>query len=521
MLICSLAETVCYENASFCSCHQVKVLSKNSIRVQYSGFIIFASQILSLFTGLIFTLLLTRNMSNDEFGAWSFIFYLIGLFALLSGLFPFWATRFIARGKEGAVETAIAANLVTAIAAAVLYLPLVSVVLKALSITSVALAIYLIAALQIVNIYMIAVFEACLRAVRPQATGYGLLIEEVVKISTTFAIFFGAEQLFLGAIAGIVIGASAQNLFYFWLLKDSLRQRIHWGYLWQWLKGSTVYAYNVVGGQLASLVLYMLVFFAGESALGDYQAAITFTTIVGYTASIAYGLYPKMLAQECPDDIVASFKHMLMFALPIATVTIIMPKSLLTVLNASYSGAWPILVLLTVDALIVLVLQFYTQCLMGAETFDVEGKIVVRKLVQSKIFKVFTLPYVQAAISLPAAYVIFTQTKIAGPVQAATYIAGINILVHAITLALVYKMMRRGFRLSTAWKSITKYAFAALAAGIVLIVIPHTTTLSTSFIKALLGMATYAGLLFAIDSDARNLVKQSVKEIRNDVSKVP
>ncbi|HLN44762.1 MAG TPA: hypothetical protein VK209_03555, partial [Candidatus Sulfotelmatobacter sp.] len=62
----------------------MKLLARDAIRVQYSGFIIFASQILSLITGLIFTLLLTRNMNTDEFGAWSFIFYLTGLFAILS-----------------------------------------------------------------------------------------------------------------------------------------------------------------------------------------------------------------------------------------------------------------------------------------------------------------------------------------------------------------------------------------------------------------------------------------------------
>lgn len=498
----------------------MKALSKNAIRVRYSGFIIFASQILSLVTGLVFTLLLTRNMSTDEFGAWAFIFYLIGLFALISGLFPFWATRFVARGKEGAVETAVSANLIVAIVATIMYLPLVSVVLGALSITSVALAIYLIAALQIVNIYLIAVLEACLRAIRPQAIGYGLLIEEVVKVSVTFAIFIGAKELFIGAISGIVAGALAQTVFYVWLLKNNFRQAIHWDYLREWLKGSAAFVYNVIGGQLAGLVLYLLVFFGGESALGDYQAAVTFSTIIGYAASFAFGLYPKMLAQECHEDIVASLKYMLMFALPIATITLTMSQSLLTVLNASYSVASPVLVLLTVDALVVLVLQFYTQCLMGTETFDTEGKITIRQLVRSKIFKIFTLPYLQAAISLPVIYYIFAQTRVAGPVQAAMYVAGINIIVHAITFAVIYKMMRRQFRLTVAWKSMMKYAFAALVAAALLLAIPQTTTLSATFGKALVGMMAYGGLLLAIDAEARKLGKQMVKEITADFSEI-
>ncbi len=452
-------------------------------------------------------------MNTAEFGAWSFIFYLFGLFTLISGLFPFWATRFGARGKENAVQTVVSANLVAAIIATTLYLPLVSLVLEALSISSVALAVYLIAALQIVNIYLITALEACLRALRPQAIGYGLLIEELVKISVAFAIFVGARQLFFGAIVGIVVGALAQTVFYVGLLKNYFRQRINWGYLWEWLKGSAAFVYNVVGGQLVSLVLYLLVLLGGESALAYYQAAVTFSAIVGYAASLAFALYPKMLAQECPEDIVVSFKNVLMFALPIATITLTMSQSLLTVLNVSYSVASPVLILLTLDALIVLILQFFTQCLLGTDTMDLEGKIGIGQLVRSKIFKVFTLPYIQAAISLPSVYYLLTQTKTGGPVQAATHVAAINMIVHAITFIAIYTVMHQELGLVVAWKSVAKYAFAASVAAALMLAIPQTTTLAVTFGKALVGLGAYGALLFAIDSEARELLKQTVKEI--------
>lgn len=204
--------------------------------MQYSGFIVFASQILSLFTGLVFTLLLTRNMGTDEFGAWSLIFYLIGLFTLMNGLFPFWATRFVARGKEGTIKTAVSANFAVALIVMAGYLLVIPEVLSLLNVSSVALTVFLIAGLQIINVHLVAVFEACLRSIRPQATGYGLLVEEVVKVVLAFGIFVGTGELFYGAIAGVVVGASAQIVFYAWLLREQLYQRIHLGYLWEWLK---------------------------------------------------------------------------------------------------------------------------------------------------------------------------------------------------------------------------------------------------------------------------------------------
>ena len=89
-------------------------MSRDELRVHYSGFIIFAAQILSVITGVIFTLLLTRNMTQTEYGVWNNIFDVGTYFTLASGLFPFWATRFVARRKEGAVKTGLLANLVVA-----------------------------------------------------------------------------------------------------------------------------------------------------------------------------------------------------------------------------------------------------------------------------------------------------------------------------------------------------------------------------------------------------------------------
>ena len=51
---------------------------------------------------------------------------------------------------------------------------------------------------------------------------------------------------------------------------------------------------------------------------------------------------------------------------------------------------------------------------MGVESFDAEGKISIRKLVKSKIFKVFTIPYIQAAIALPLTYFVLTKLPVAG-----------------------------------------------------------------------------------------------------------
>jgi O-antigen/teichoic acid export membrane protein len=488
-------------------------LSRNPIRIQYSGFIIFASQIISVATGLIFTLLLTRNMSTSEYGIWTNIFDYTAYFWLFSGVLPFWATRFMARGKEGTVKTSTLAQLSIALISTLAYFPAIILITQAIG-TQVYLLIYLIAGLYIFSFYMVTIFESVLRSIRPQVIGYGLLVEEAVKVAIAVTVIVGLRQLFLGAILALVVSASVQVVFYLWLLRDEFKQKTNWGYLKEWLKGSAVIAYNSIGGQLASFVMVLLFLYGGSNIRAYYQAAFTFTNVIGFSASLAFALYPKLLAKTCPDEQVGvSFRTVMMLAIPLSTITIVMASSFLTILNVSYAVAWPVLIALTLDALVVLISQFYGNCLMGAEAFDAEGKISLRLLVKSKIFKVFSLTYIQAAIALPLTYFVLTALPVAGSVQAAVDVIAISLGVHLSTFAGLYFFMRKSIRLPIDKKSITKYILASIPMAVMLLLIPSTSTLVLTVTKAVLGLAIYIVVLLSIDKQARDLLKLIIQEI--------
>ncbi len=482
-------------------------MSENQVRLRYSGFVVFTTQVLSLITGLVFTLLLTRNMNTDQFNIWTNIFDYTAYFLLFNPVLPFWATRFVARGKEGAVKTSVSAQLSIALAATIIYFPVIFLISGAIGTRS-YLPIYLIAGFYILTFYLITIFESVLQCVKPQFVGYGLMIEEIVKVAIALVLILVFNQLFLGAILALVVSCVAQVFFYTYVLRGFLKQKAHWGYLKEWLKGSSAIAYNAIGGQLISSVFILLFLYGGPGARAYYQAALTFTVIISYANSLAFALYPKLLAKTCGDEQVAvSFRTVMMLAIPFATITMAMSMSFLTILKISYSVAWPILIALTVDTLIVMVYTFYTSCLMGAEGFDSEGKISFRKLVRSKIFKVFSIPYIQAAIAVPLTYVVLTRFPMADSVQATVNVVLILMVVHLSTLLGLYYFMRRSVKLPVAWKSIAKYILAALLMGTVLLILPTTTTLLSTIAKAIAGFALYVGVLLAIDKQARGLVR--------------
>jgi len=349
---------------------------------------------------------------------------------------------------------------------------------------------------------------------KPQAIGYGLLIEETCKVSLAYVLIVMLHQLFLGAMVSLVVAASIQALYYTRLLTKDLRQRIQWNYLREWLKGSTANFYNAVGSQMAAFIFILLFVYGGQAARADYQAAATFANIVGYSSFLAFALYPKQLAQNTLEGVASSFKTMMMFAIPIAAIVIAMSQSLLTILNVVYGVASPILVLLTLDAVVLLISQFYNSLLFGVERLDEEAKIPLNKLVRSQIFKVFTLPYLQAAIVLPTGYFVLTRLAVGQPLQAVLYITAVNMSAHIVTFLGLYGITHKSVRIVVPWRTIAKYFLASAATAIAIYLLAHPTTILLSLITAISGLATYAALLLAIDREARKLVAAIWHEIK-------
>ena len=173
---------------------------------------------------------------------------------------------------------------------------------------------------------------------------------------------------------------------------------------------------------------------------------------------------------------------------------------------------------LEVNCLIVpLISSFYSSCLFGVEAFDAGGKISVRQLLRSKIFKVFTVPYIQAAVALPLAYFVLTRLPVAGSVLAAVYVIVILIGVQLSTFVVLYWFMRRSISIPVAWVSMAKYVLAALLMAVILLVLPTTTTLLFTIAKAIAGFGIYVVLLLAIDKQARQLVRLILEEIKGSI----
>lgn len=489
-------------------------MAGDGIRIQYSGFIIFAAQILSVGTGLVFTLLLTRNLSPQQYGIWANVFDVIGYFMLLSGVFPFWTMRFVARRKQGAAKTGFLANLVVSLLFALLYIGLAQFIASAFGISGQYTVIYFVASVQIVNLCLIAALESILRAKRPQAVGYGLLVEEICKVVLAYVLIVRFGQLLLGALLSLIVAASIQVLYYLKLVFPELRERIQWAYVREWLKSSIINIYNAVGNQLAASTIILLFVLGGQAARGNYQAAATYANVIGYALFLSYALYPKLLIKSNPQDITSTLKVVLLFAIPMTTIALSIPVSLLTILNVHFGEAFPILMFLAVDGFIVLISQFYSSVILGAERVDEEARIPLMSLVGSRIFSLFSLPYIQAIITLPTCFYVLTTYALGEPINAAVFTIAITMAGHLTVLALQCWMTRNLIHFGIPWKNIGKYVTGAFISALFFLVAPKTSTIVSTFAIILIGGGIYASVVLAADKDARHILTEIWHELK-------
>ncbi len=487
--------------------------NKGVVRPYYSGFIVFGAEILSIATGMAFTLLLTRNMTQDQFGIWGNVFDVVSYFLLLSGVFPFWATRFVARGTVGAGKTGIIANLVTSLLLVSAYLVITPIVTSALGISGQYTIIYLIAAFQIVNAYLITGFESILRAKRPQTIGYGLIVEEITKVVLAYVLIVRLNQLLLGALVSLIAGTAMQIVYYLGLTLPEIRHSINWTCAKEWLKSSIFNVYNAIGNQLSAFNVILLFVYGGQAARGNYQAAGTYANMIGYSLYLSYALYTVLLTKSSSKLVTSSLKIVLTFAVPMMTVTVSLAPSLLTILNVHFADVSSVLILLSIDSLVVVIYQFYSNVVLGTEKLDEHARIPIRKLMKSRIFKVFSLPYLQAAISIPLALYLLTTLARGQDVTAAAVLAASTLTAHVACLAVEFAVMHKSVAIGIPWLNIAKYGLAGAVSAAFYYFFIHPTTLSATVGVGLTGLLIYALVLLAIDKDTRDLAQSLLKEI--------
>ena len=212
------------------------------IRFRYTGFVNFAAQLLSIATGFIFVVTVTRNLTTADFGAWQNIGDLLGYATIFSGIIPFSVVRYTARGHADAMRTGIAAN-------TLLSLPITGIFLLFSSFFASVIGAnplyFQIASLHVLMFYILPAVQNAVYAKKPHILGYGTVIYELTKVAVGI-VLVAYFRTGLVDIFAVVIAQLAMTSFYLVSIRGYLEGRINWGYLRSWWKVSFIILYGTI-----------------------------------------------------------------------------------------------------------------------------------------------------------------------------------------------------------------------------------------------------------------------------------
>ncbi len=488
----------------------------SAVRPRKTGLIVFSSRILSVFTGLLFLVMMTRSLVPTQFGLWEVITDIVVFASYPTGLLTYWATREVARGKVIG-KTTIVLNLLASglgigiflVFAAVSYTLLhASFMPFVLSLILVPLSYWNQATLALVGGY------------DPGIGAKSLLVSEPAKLLVAFPLLFDFKLKIYGIIVAIAVSFLVQNIASTYQLRKVTTDEVDVSIGRKWLRDSHVPAIAGITAVFAVADTFAASLGQGGTGLaGYYQAAFQVATLVSYSLYLSAALYPLLLREGSgtpPGELLkTSLEFTLLFALPMAAGTIALAPQILYLLSPTYVVSSPGLVILSFAAVASAISWVFDQALMGRERVDLIEEDRTRRILGSDLMFV---PVANLAYSLVYVTSVFFIGKFSTGAVPALYVDYWAISQLVLTVCLVVgKSLRlhRKIRIEFSRAVLFYLLSAAVMGGIVYLV--GNALLSSGLgsldyglrlgFTVLAGGAIYFGLLAALDLRVRGYVQ--------------
>ena len=431
------------------------------IRVTYSGLISFGINLISIITGLVFVLIVTRNLSAEEFGTWGLINGIIIYAAVINPIISYWVTREIARGERSA-KTAIFASSMSTIPAVFIYL-IVAYFTGTQSDANLNIILFA------VILVPVMIFNETLTAInlgqKPQATSYGVLVFEIVKIPAVllfiYVFKFGVEGAILASCLAYLASISIQAFY----AKDQLRSHFQKKYFLKWLRMFWLPTYRHLPAllHLSDVVIFSIIT-GSVVGVAYYSAARSIGMLVNNVRAFSKGLYPKLLETQNPEFLQENLIKLFYFAFPLTAFSITFAKPGLFALNPIYLGAAPFVIFISIRMFLNTLNRMLFESILGMENIDKNPQSTFRDYIQSKLFWYPTLDLIRHAVYIGVlAFLLFILSpKTDSTLDLVQYWVVLYLAVEIPLTVYIIRLVKKSFTLKIDKKSIFKYLLASI-----------------------------------------------------------
>ena len=473
----------------------------------------------SILAGLAFTVVVTRQLTPEEFGVWAVIGSMLSYSVITEPIISYWTTRQVARGKP-AGKTAMASTSLFAGGSIPIYI--VSVYLFA-NVEPMFLNPLLLGAILVPALFVQGTLSAINLGHKPHAVSIGMAIFQSVKVPSGLGLVFflglGLNGAILAVFLAHLIDISIQ-LYYAW---PKLAVLLDFSYLRGWIRQSWIPLYGRLPGILFNLDVIIYVILIGSViGVAYYAAAMVVAKIVARAGQISQALYPKLLADGSREYISENFTWVMYFTVPLLVIAVLFSRHAMFLLNPEYIEVWMAAVLLAFNSLLTVLIGFFQQVLTGTDTVDIDERPRVSALLKSRLFLVGTIENTHYALYLGTLVISLYIFRGMSDLELVT-LWSVVMLAISIPFVLYYGfLVRRHVPFRIPYVTVLKHIFGGVGIIIVFtltnehIVEFEVSTLSyilSLFLELALCCMTYLGITYVLDHKTRKLFRLVLSEI--------
>ena len=493
----------------------------SGIRVTYSGLISFSVGLISIFTGLVFTLIITRRLSPEELGTWGLLGSLLVYPLMIQPIIGYWATREIARGEKSA-KTALLTSGYFSVVGSIVYILFAYIVSVE---SNVSLDILLLAILLIPMQFIQRALSDINLGWKPHTISFSLVVFESVKIPAGILLVYFLDWGITGAIITTFIAHLSSIVILGWYAREKLREKFQIQYVKKWIKFSWIPLYGGVQNMILALDVVIFTIITGSvTGLAFWTAATAVAYVVGHAGSISEAIYSKLISGGKKAHIEETLIRLLYFAIPLCSLSIVFAKPGLFALNPLYVDAYPIVIIMSIKTLLGLIRGMFDSTLSGLEKVDIDKEATWKNYIKSKLFFLPTLKNIHHGfyiISLTVVLLILSQNNIK-EVDLVFYWSIIALVVQIpFTIYSTY-LARENFELKKHTNTIVKYMITSiLVFGVTYFLIQNFVVYKEIILEfmpqilILVGFTSisYIAITYFIDSRTKKMINSIKSEL--------
>ena len=493
----------------------------SNIRVTYSGLISFVISLSSVFTGLIFTIIVTRQLTQDEFGTWGIVGAMTGYVLILDPIVSYWTTREIARDQDSGKTALISSGMFSSIAIAAY----IGIVVIFESHIEVDLGLLLFATMLIPLSYIRSVLQSVSLGYKPEIRSFGIIAFEITKIPVGLFLIYFLDLGLMGAILTVAIATTIAVIVIGIKIRSKIQGSFQKIYLKNWLKRFWIPTYPKISNRIMNLDVVAFTILAGS--IGDlayWTAANAVSKMVAHAGQISSPIYGKLLSGGKIEYVQENVVRTLYFAFPLVSIAIIFSQPALFILNPLYEIAAIIVMVMSIVVFFQTLNGLWESALTGIENVDLNEKATPKDFLKSKLFALPTLRLIQRSIYLISLCVVFIlfSTTVENKIELIFYWSIVALVTQIPLNIYLYILIKRHIKPKIPLIPIFKYLFSSVFIfGLTYLLMNKYLEYKISIFEFLpeflifvsIGIGGYLGFTYIIDNRTRLLFKSIINEL--------